>query len=505
MMPLKKFVFPKISENFLLLNTYGKTGKLFTYLFIFTASISLCFFILLGVFSWPMGDDFVLSLYKFSESPLQYIIRSYLSWDGRLFSYIIYSLLFYHFNLQPFLSPVIVVIFFLLCYYLVLISKSYTIKPKRNFIIIETTMMIWIVWLGGIKINAEAIYWYTGGVQYTIIPMLGFLWLYLIHTLLVNTNIFKHKIFSIPAFFIFSFFIGTGNQTFSPSAIVIVTVIFMVSEKKLSENKAAFAAFMFFILGTICMYVTPGNLSRANAEGVSSSMINLSFLQLVMNYFTVLKKFFLLSKNLIIIAIIGKLSISILTYIMGNTFPLIEVNPSSQEKSFFIKYRSMIFTFTFLIAALINILPFSLFPDSAAPRSSVFFRFFLLLFIWGAMDYSIILFIRKAESFYSIIKFSSLIICLSLGVAASIISVKYSVEGHKIKKQMNRRYDKLSNLTSGEKKSDILLDQIEGKAPPCYISLYWSDIKDDKNHIFNTSLAKRFGVKSISLDSDSKK
>lgn len=70
---------------------------------------------------------------------------------------------------------------------------------------------------------------------------------------------------------------------------------------------------------------------------------------------------------------------------------------------------------------------------------------------------------------------------------------------------MNRRYDKLSNLTSGEKKSDILLDQIEGKAPPCYISLYWSDIKDDKNHIFNTSLAKRFGVKSISLDSDSKK
>ncbi|GAI84730.1 unnamed protein product, partial [marine sediment metagenome] len=49
---------------------------------------------------------------------------------------------------------------------------------------------------------------------------------------------------------------------------------------------------------------------------------------------------------------------------------------------------------SFLLAALITLIPFVLVPYFAAPRASIYYVIFILLFTWGVVDYFSVVFIN---------------------------------------------------------------------------------------------------------------
>ena len=362
----------------------------------------------------------------------------------------------------------------------------------------DFAIMLCVLWLGLIPIIKEVVYWAVGGL-YIFTSLFIILWILIIYLLLFRVKVVRFKYFIIPVLMIFSFLIGGAQQITSPALIFLTVVMLLLTRKKEKDGKMiVFVALIFLILGTVFMYIAPGNFVRA---GYGAGSFDFSIISIFKNYVNTFILFSITAIEMVILAIIGAFCSAVIKTKNNKSKNITVVSYIKSNKE-----RLIIIT-SFLLAALITLIPFVLVPDFATPRASIFYVIFILLFTWGIVDYFSILFINNYKKYFNRVVALTMItiICFTImSFEVIILSSRNIYQGIFIRHQMIERNEYLSNLSEEEKKYDITVKPIEGKIPEL---LFFHDITTDLENSLNLNkdVAEFYKIKSIRIDADGKK
>jgi hypothetical protein len=208
---------------------------------------------------------------------------------------------------------------------------------------------------------------------YSFDLLLGVIWI----VLFLKSNKHAFTLKNNFLFFIFSFVVGasTQNLTLGILALLFVTIIvnWLTNEKK----QLGFYGLLFIaaFLGLLFITLAPGNLLRLQKTGIHTEEATLFLV--VKGYLQVLIAYLKMSCLLIGFSIISGL---------GIYFLLFPYHKFKWQFSYYIpktKYQIAIFIkdYKWLIVSLCTVLPFVIAPGMAFPRTSLYFMYFLLLFI----------------------------------------------------------------------------------------------------------------------------
>jgi hypothetical protein len=240
------------------------------------------------------------------------------------------------------------------------------------------------------------------------------------------------------------------------------------------------------------MFTAPGNFIRAE---YGKNSFNFSVITIFKNYIKVFLKFSQIAIIIIVLAILGAFSSAI---IKAKNNPFKNITTASYIKN---NKERLIIIISFLAAALITIIPFMLVPDFDAARASIYYLIFLLLFIWGIVDYFSVLLINRFYKtfFHKAVSLTMIpIICFTfMSYTIVALSLKNIYFGTFIRQQMNERNEYLSNLSEEGKKEDIAIKPIQGKVPELF---YFVDMTTDKEYEINQAVADYYKLKSIRVD-----
>ncbi len=466
--------------------------RIFSLFVAIMSGIMMALIITLGLVSWPVVDSLSLYTRISSSGVLGNAWNMYAGWDGRFFVFLLHVPLF-----QIFKSgyTYFVVAFNACCLILTAYVSSMfltKITGNKKLIYYDFSLMLGVLWLGLVPIISSVVYWAVGGL-YIFTSLFIFLWILIIYLLLFRVKSIGFKYFTVPLLMIFSFLIGGAGQPTSPALIFLTIVMLILARRKERNSKMVVsAALIFLILGTIFMLFAPGNFARAE---FGAGSFNFSVISIFKNYINTFMGFSKGAISMIGLAIIGAFCSAI-----------VKIKTSETKNITFISYiksnkERLIMIISFLIAALITLIPFVMVPDFASPRASIYYVIFLLLFIWGIIDFFSVLFINGFYKKYCK-RIGALmmipIICftiLSFGVI--VLSSKNIYQGIFIRSQMSERNEYLLDLSEAEKKHDITVKPVQGSIPEL---IHFKDITADKENWVNTAVAEFYGVKSIRLE-----
>lgn len=495
---LEIFIFIKIKKPILIRKELLIESKSNLFFFLITGAtgIVIILIIVLGLISWPVADDFHFYSAIKSSTVFEHSWELYMNWGGRFSGFLLTLIPFSIINIE---YSYLIVVFYACCliitaYLLAFFLKNLSIGKK--FLYYDFGIITCILWLGLLPIAKEVIYWASGGV-YILTTLLAILWIFIIYTFLFKIKTIKYKYLSLPLLMIFSFFIGSSQEILSPALIFITIIMLLLARKKQKEIRFIIVlALMFLTFGTIFMYIAPGNFIRAK---IGADSFNFSIIKIVHNYFNALLQFSRITLKLIILTIIGAFS-SALFKLRNVKSKYSNINISTYIKS---NMSRLIIIISFLISAFITLTPFILIPNFITLRASIYFQIFLLLFIWGIIDYFLVFFINldNKKIFRNITIFITIsIICFAvISITTITISLKNIYYGIPIKDQMSYRHEYLLSLSETEKKQIINVKPIQGKIPEV---LNFKDITIYEDHWINQDVADYYNLEGIKLDLD---
>jgi hypothetical protein len=356
-----------------------------TLLFLGYTSVLLMLAITMNTFYW--SDDYAFMVHTNKKGILENCIYGYLTWDGRFLALAAFVQCF----LLKYIQIQGVTFFWALTFVgsgfflvkILLLELELTIA--KNLQLLLGLLLTTVFWLGSYKHISETVYWGTGG-AYSFDLLLGAIWIVWFLKIDKHSLTLKHKFL----FFIFSFIVGatTQNLTFGILALLFVTIfIHWLTNKK---GTIGFYSLLFIavFLGLLFITLAPGNLLRLHKTGVQTEETTIFLL--IKSYLQVLLAYLKISLVLIGLSIMSGFG----------TYFLIHPNHKLKWKfSYSIpktKFQIAVFLkdFKWLIVSLSTVLPFMIAPGMAFPRTSLFFMYFLLLFI----VYFIIITLRKLQS-----------------------------------------------------------------------------------------------------------
>ena len=444
-------------------------GKSFSNISVYLPLIASFFFlatlllICLNAVFWTGGvDDFDIKMYISEHGHWQYIKNSYLHWDGRAVSplFLFRNVLIINWSAEliaVFTTFVLIAVSFFLQR---MVSMILGYRKTDWYVSLNLTFLVTLsLWLIMRPHMARSIYWATGSI-YTLFNLFVFAALFyafkkerslpLVYTLIFIASLSGVNVsIGLVAILSTSRFLGVWKQNWREDLILIVVLI----------------------SGTALCSFAPGNFERAAATG----KLSVNPLIMLNGFYVVLKEYLLMSKWLILSAIITGLYLT-----------------STLKKEFIISSRVIFrWIFIFIIGSLGTILPFMLLPGSASKHTSVYFQSFLFV--------AVLLMMIHIFHSIRIYKYKMIILVCTLSFLLWGTKTAYSQYGlgKGVKIQILKRYEYLESKRGT--KELILLDSI--KTPIYLFTTNIWDMTENPNYYLNRMYSKYFGIGPVALKS----
>jgi len=420
-----------------------KINKIFiVYLTLFG---SIFFIFITGLNSINWNDDFnylenISNFGFFKEALNQYNI-----WDGRVISplFLIRNIILYYFPPQILsllaLFSLFITSFFL--YKLLVSLKAISISKSYYIIVSFLGILLWISYKAHM---ARSIYWATGS-YYQFANMLLILWLYYYINNKRNNFYFIFLTFTV---------LSSGTNI----VMIVVTFVFLLHLFKISVINFKRDLFVLSVglLAFALSTFAPGNFIRASTS--LKKGIDLHISNFINNYWIVFKEYLLMSRILVIFAIV-----------FGVMIYSISIFNSSKKNIFII-------AIIFLVSGLSSITPFVIVPDAASKHTSIHFQtcFFIFIFL------VVYILLQKTKIVFPKHTFNILLNIISIYIG--LIALQQYIIGKDVRSQIQSRYDYLE--TKKGIKDTIYLEKLN--QPENFFTTNIWDIKnppDDSNRI----------------------
>ena len=463
--------------------TGATSSKTYGYMMTALAGLAVIFVVLIAALAWPVADDFSNFIkLRGSSGPVDYAVMQYKNWDGRFLNYLIWGFItlkpeYVNVNVMLYAACFIGIAFMLMT--LVENTAFYPAGAGRAYFFL---VMLAALWLGMRPLESETLYWASGAVQYTVIPLLGLVWLCVIYELLFKPVNIPAAPVTVPLFLIFSFFIGTGNPVYSPALFFLALVMRAFAPEK-KYMRLFTAACVLFAAGAVLMYAAPGNFVRAAEDRAETFVFSPVFL--VSNFFKVAWSFIKAGRYLILLSFLGAAAFGGYAGLYGKGN-----GRAGQLRA--------VFTYAYFVAAILSVLPFILVPNFASLRASVFFQIFSALFIWHLVSYAG----GRLRQFFPGPAFRAYVFGLPVvfAVMLYIFAAGDVYYGMGISRQMKERDASLKKAAAfygGRKKYAVLrVKPVTGRVPA---SMAFDDIKPYTNDFRNKGVAAYYGFLNVYL------
>ena len=445
-------------------------GKFFSNISVYLPLIASFFFLVtlllicLNAVFWTGGvDDFDIKMYISEHGHWQYLKNSYLHWDGRAVSplFLFRNILIVNWSAEliaVFTTFVLIAVSFFLQR---MVSMILGYRKTDWYVSLNLTFLVTLsLWLIMRPHMARSIYWATGSI-YTLFNLSVFAALF---------YTFKKKR-SLPLVYTLIFIASLSgvNVSIGLVAILFTSRFFGVWKQNWRED---LILIVVLISGTALCSLAPGNFERA----VVSGKLSVNPLIMLNGFYVVLKEYLLMSKWLILSAIITGLYLT-----------------SNLKKKYIISSRVVFrWFFIFIIGSLGTILPFILLPGSASKHTSVYFQSFLFV--------AVLLMMIHVFHSMRIYKYKIIILVCTLSFLLCGTKTAYSQYnlGKGVKIQILKRYEYLESKRGT--KELILLDSI--KTPIFLFTTTIWDMTADPDYYLNRMYSKYFGIGPVALKSE---
>ncbi|WP_394760356.1 DUF6056 family protein [Flavobacterium sp.] len=338
-------------------------------------STFLILFILLfciNTFYWSDDYAFLLDLNK--NGIIKHCYSWYFEWDGRTLTLggFIQALGLSYWSVE-FLTFFWSICFLgsgFLAFYIVKEELNISKKQIKNKFLLINLIMI-TFWMGSFLLLSEVIYWAVGG-YYSLTLFIGAIWI------LYYLKYQKREITTIKKgyFIVFTFLAGasTQNLTIALITLVVLTMIIDLLENNKKVKLFNFMLFLSLTSGLIFVSIAPGNWLRIDTLKNEQT---LSIGLLIENYLLIL--YYYLSRALVLVPLSFLCGLGI--FFSGQS-----QNKINSIKQFtFLKNRitfsKVLKNAKWILVALSTILPFIFFPQLITFRTTVYFHYFVLIFI----------------------------------------------------------------------------------------------------------------------------
>jgi len=260
--------------------------------------ICLFFIALNGLFSYPMGDDYSYALMGRRSNLFEISLSEYKTWNGRFISnlFVVLNPIRWHSIILYRAIPVLLIV--ILWWSLFVVFKLF-VFDRRTRILFSGILLI--LYLQGVPIISEGLYWYTGSVTY----LLGLIFF----NLFVVANLSNQRSYSIWNFFFYLFFmiLSAGSNEVLALWIVLTTGYFSIKKQSI-RLEFLFALFLFGVV-----FFAPGNEVRmAHFENTRNLFYSIKMTILQLGRFTIFWFFTLSNLSVVLIVVFFKKKIQLI-------------------------------------------------------------------------------------------------------------------------------------------------------------------------------------------------
>ena len=427
---------------------------------------------LLTINTFYSSDDYGFMYNVDKYGVLKYCIDGYFNWDGRFLS----LGAFVQCNLIKYLPVEFITFIWSTCFlvsgyimFKIVCFERKIIFQNKKHLSIFALLLISTLWVLSIKHISETIYWATGGV-YSLQLFLGAIWTYLYVYFEKKQINFVTKVL----FLTFSIIQGasTQNLAFPLMTLVFIGILANLEEKTNLSFKILIFIALFFGLAFISF--APGNSLRMLATGLKP-INKIGILELFENLFKVIKTFGIRSVIVIILLIFIALYLK-------------KVNIKSFKfYSNKISFIENLVKFKWLLVAISSFFPFVFAPAYLGHRTTIYFIFFLQLFL---VDFIV----SKNNNQFKVLS-KNYLKSIALFFILVLLFVGYNFyKGFQLKSQITERTEILKR-SNGKVISIKIIDP--KYFSPCYrFSDYPLDDLKNESFIINTQ-QEYFGIKKI--------
>ena len=206
------------------------------------------------------ADDFTIGIDAKSEATnlFETFVFHYRSWGGGYTYCLVIILQRLGFNIWKVINTCMIALMVFLC------TKMITYKKPeyKNIVLI----VLWtFIFLLGINVSRESIYWLDGSTAYVLCTFLMLMFIYIIYSkLIMKERIRKIDYILLP---LSGFFAGWSSaQTGIVSLCMVLFIIcYSIFKKKDKIKIIIWIATLFCLIGCLIFYMSPGNFSRMQA------------------------------------------------------------------------------------------------------------------------------------------------------------------------------------------------------------------------------------------------
>ena len=338
----------------------------------------------LSIYIHPLvGDDY---LYK--EMVLQndinfinYFFSRYHDWSGRIYQNFITYYLYSSDLFINFYKLLIYPSYLLICY--LIFFKIANSQGKKNYT--EFLIFLILFWFA-IPVPSETIVWVIGTTVY-IYPLL-FATLFLSY-LTKQRNLFKKKA-KFLLIVLFAFLAGSSQLQLLIACFVISIFSIITLFKKNNLNKTFFSnliPFIFFFLGVIIFFISPGNYARLSSiEDLSLfSQLYKSFIFIISSYFYLgnINSFLILFLSLIVFRYLFTNKLKFKNFYNLDTLPWLLASIASMIINVlvinFVSFRTLFFPIIFFVIYILKVIKlYQEHSDNNKFKSKLIILYFLM-------------------------------------------------------------------------------------------------------------------------------
>ena len=442
--------------------------------------------LLLSVNTFYWADDYGFMLNLNSKGVVNNCIYGYYNWDGR---FLTIGALVQGFFLK-YIAIEYITLFWSLCFlgsglfiYCILDYEIGFKKITTKHYILYSILMSIVLWLGSLTHFNETIYWGTGGV-YSFNLLLGTLWIVWFLQMQKNDYHFIIKVL----FILFSIITGSSTQNLSIGLItlLIITVIIDYFNNRKTNLKYNAILFTALTIGLLIIILAPGNFKRMqNIDGIGVS--NITILSLLKGFASVLFNYGKRATLLTMLSLMGAFAIYF------NQIDLKKIEFSTKLKNTTLKEKLVLklVQCKWLIVALSTTTPFIFMPEMASYRTTIYFLFFIQIFIF---HFILTTNFKFSDSVIIKPKLLSFLLISLIILGAGIFSTYNFSKGLVLKTAIVTREKYLKNSKGKTVTIQLINPKLKSK---CYNFSDFKITENNQEHFINDSQEKYFGVKKI--------
>jgi hypothetical protein len=428
--------------------------------------------ILLSFFSWFSCDDFCnkSELARYSVFKMAWI--EYLNWDGRSLSISSFvqltALKYFPVELTTGIWASAFVLTVIFIFKIIQIENPVFYKGKNSFVLVAVFCAM--LWLGLWKLVPDIIYWSTGG-SYSLLNLLGVLWLYIFLRGLKAERFNKSNCVFI---FFVSIFLGMNSHNLIVS-LLSICLVEAGYYKIVKKDNCAFVYILcasagLLISGSV-VFFAPGNFIRLSAGLHIGSDWNF-----LIHYLIVLARYgyWLFSLLVLCFAVL---------WLTGQNFRLslkLIRDEARKKQPVFLFFHNH----KYFVAAFATIAVFFVTSFFAVPRTAIFFSTFMVIYLFQKMWITELNIFSKRFMAGSMV-FLSVFIC---------ILIFQMTKAYSVKQKLSER----EKLFSTMKGNDVVVPSISKSSVPFAFSFV--DVSPDSSYWVNRCVAMHYQLKTIRSD-----